>query len=73
MKIHGSPYQLAGVPDLLVLCGGLAYFLEVKLPGERPTKIQRHRMAEIELVGGAVCAVVRSVDEAAEVVFGECR
>lgn len=64
MKIHGGPYQLAGVPDLLCVRDGRALFLEVKRPGEKPTAIQRARMDEIKTVGGAVCAVVTSVEEA---------
>jgi hypothetical protein len=64
MKIHGGPYQLAGVPDLLCLKEGRAVFLEVKQPGNKPTAIQCHRMNEIETEGGAVCHVVTSKEEA---------
>lgn len=64
MKIHGGPYQMAGVPDLLCLKHGLAMFFEVKQPGKKPTKIQVARMAEIERVGGARCHVVTSKSEA---------
>jgi hypothetical protein len=65
MKIHGGPYQLSGVPDLLCLKNGHAMFLEVKQPGKHPTAIQRKRMNEIEREGGAVCHVVHSKEEAA--------
>lgn len=64
MKIHGGPYQLAGVPDLLCLKGGRAMFLEVKQPGKKATEIQARRMNEIETQGGAVCHVVTSKEEA---------
>ena len=64
MKIHGGPYQLAGVPDLLCLRHGRALFLEVKQPGKQPTEIQRRRMNEIETVGGAMCHVVNSKEQA---------
>ena len=64
MKIHGGPYQLAGVPDLLCLQHGRAVFLEVKQPGKKATEIQRRRMNEIETQGGAVCHVVTSKEEA---------
>lgn len=64
MKIHGGPYQLSGVPDLLCIKEGRAVFLEVKQPGKKPTEIQRRRMNEIETEGGAVCHVVTSKEEA---------
>jgi Holliday junction resolvase len=64
MKIHGGPYQLAGVPDLLCIRRGTALFLEVKQPGKKPTAIQVRRMAEIESTGGAKCGVVTSKEEA---------
>jgi len=64
MKIHGGPYQLAGVPDLLCLKDGRAMFLEVKQPGKKATEIQARRMNEIETQGGAACHVVTSKEEA---------
>ncbi len=66
MKIHGGPYQLAGVPDLLLLKNGSAVFFEVKQPGRQPTAIQRRRMNEIETKGGAPCHVVTSKEQARE-------
>lgn len=65
MKVHGGPYQLSGVPDLLCIKAGRAMFLEVKQPGKHPTEIQRRRMNEIETVGGAACHVVTSKEQAA--------
>lgn len=64
MKIHGGPYQMSGVPDVLCVKRGVAVFLEVKRPGEKPTEIQKARMEEIRRVGGAECAVVTSKEEA---------
>lgn len=64
MKIHGGPYQMSGVPDLLCLKDGRAVFLEVKQPGKRPTAIQSRRMTEIERVGGAACHVVTNKEQA---------
>lgn len=64
MKIHGGPYQLAGVPDLLLLKNGNALFFEVKQPGKQPTPLQLRRMAEIEREGGAACYVVTSKEQA---------
>lgn len=64
MKIHGGPYQLAGVPDLLCIKHGKAVFLEVKQPGKKATEIQARRMNEIETQGGAACFVVHNYEEA---------
>lgn len=64
MKIHGGPYQLSGVPDLLCIKDGRAMFFEVKQPGNTPTLIQKRRMNEIECVGGAACHVVTSREQA---------
>lgn len=64
MKIHGSQYQLAGVPDLLCLKAGLAAFIEVKQPGKQPTAIQRKRMQEIASIGRVACFVASDVETA---------
>ena len=51
------------MPDVLAIKEGRAAFLEVKRPGQEPTRIQRHRMRELEAAGAAV-AVVTSAGEA---------
>lgn len=63
-KIAGGPMQMAGVPDLLCVKRGLAVFLEVKRPGEKPRPLQVQRIREIREIGGAVAEVVTSRDEA---------
>jgi hypothetical protein len=67
MKIAGGPFQRAGVPDLLLIKRGFAVFLEVKVPGKKPTPLQVRVMGEIKEVGGAVTAVVTSRSEAERV------
>lgn len=64
-KIHGSAFQ-SGLPDVLCIKHGAAVWLEVKRPGQRPTPHQEATMAEISRVGGALCYVVTSRQEAAE-------
>lgn len=64
MKVHGGPYQMSGVPDLLCVKDGRAVWLEVKQPGKQPTDLQRRRMNEIERVGGSPCHVVTSKKQA---------
>lgn len=62
-KMHGNQFMLAGLPDVLALKNGRAAWMEVKRPGESPTKVQEHRMRELARAGCAV-SVVRSADDA---------
>lgn len=62
-KFHGNAYSMSGVPDVLLVKDGRAYWLECKRPGEEPTKIQLHRMRELAAAGCPV-AVVTSAAEA---------
>lgn len=62
-KFHGNAYSMAGVPDVLAIKDGRAYWMEVKRPGEEPTRIQLHRMRELKAAGCPV-AVVTSAAEA---------
>lgn len=66
LKIHGGPFQVSGIPDLLCVRTGRAVWMEVKQPGRRPTAIQKRRMEELERFGGTPCAVVTSKEEARE-------
>ena len=68
MKLHGGPMQRAGVPDLLVLYCGVAFFFELKAPDGEATKLQLHTMQQIKDAGGTV-SVVRSAQEAMEIIF----
>lgn len=63
LKIHGGPYQQVGVPDLLAVKDGHAFFFEVKQPGKSPTLRQEEEMRRLK-DAGAVVGVVTSVDEA---------
>jgi hypothetical protein len=71
-KVHGSPYQVAGLPDLLVCVDGLLVGLEVKFihPGEsrqhaldRVTVRQQVQINRIHVAGGTA-GVVTSAEEA---------
>lgn len=64
-KLHGSPMQRAGIPDLLVVYHGLALFFEIKAPGRKVSPLQMHVMDEIQLAHGRVW-VIRSVLELEE-------
>ena len=65
MKIHGSIYQETGIPDLIGVCKGKFFALEVKLPGKEATasdmqKLQIKQIAE----NGGYATVVSSVADA---------
>lgn len=75
-KIHGSPYQRSGLPDLVVILSGRVAGLEVKAaaPGEsdeharqRVTPLQQACLDEMARAG-AHTGVIISVEEALEAV-----
>jgi len=75
-KVVGSPYQMAGVPDLLLCIEGRLIGLEVKFirPGEshahameRTSPQQRVQIDRIRVAGGGA-ATVTSIPEAMAVI-----
>lgn len=76
LKVHGGPYQRAGVPDLIAVVDGHPFAFEVKAPrpGEsrealerRVTALQRKELANLTQAGAKV-AVVASVEEVLAIV-----
>lgn len=74
--VVGNPYQVSGIPDLLVLVDGRFIALEVKhrKPGEslkhaigRVTPLQRVKIGKINRAGGTAAAVM-SVNEALDLI-----
>lgn len=63
VKTHGGKYGKRGIPDLLICYKGIFVGLEVKRPGQKPTKLQREHLAAIEAAGG-YSEVVCSAKEA---------
>lgn len=66
-KVHGGPFQPAGIPDLLGCVDGQFFAFEVKRPGKRPSAIQRKVMGIIQEAGG-VAEVVYTPTQAEEYV-----
>lgn len=62
LKVHGGPYQRAGIPDLLLCCRGRLLAVEFKAPGEAPTRLQALELASLAEAGAAtlVCASLES-------------
>jgi hypothetical protein len=68
VKIHGGPYQAAGIPDILGCILGQFVALEVKMPDGSPlSKLQKIQISRIKKAGG-LAYVVTSVGEAVNVV-----
>lgn len=57
LKVQGgSNYPSTGVPDILTCIRGTFVGIEVKQPGEKPTKIQKYQMDQINKSGGVAFA-----------------
>lgn len=63
-KVHGEAFGTAGEPDVDAVVDGRAVKLEVKRPGgTKPTPLQARALDRWQ-DAGALCGVVRSVDDA---------
>lgn len=62
-KTHGGSYgTIAGLPDVECIKGGRVAWIEVKRPGEEPTRMQLHRQRELASYGCAVTTVTSAAD-----------
>lgn len=59
---HGSAYSGSGEPDITALYRGRFLAIEVKRPGEKPTRIQEHVLQKYK-EAGAITLVAESVDD----------
>ena len=68
-KIHGSAAMMAGLPDLIACYKGCFLGVEVKQPGNKPTKRQIYVHSLIAAAGGVVITAT-SVDDVSSVIEG---
>lgn len=70
-KVWGGPFMPAGIPDLIGCVDGLFFAFEVKLPkkSSKPSAIQLETIRDIVMKGGGVATIVRSEEEAVEIVL----
>lgn len=61
-KTHGGMFGKAGKPDITGCFRGWRFEIEVKRPGNRPTKLQERELARWAAAGAHV-AVVHSLEE----------
>jgi len=66
-KVHGGPYQIAGLPDIIGCYSGRFVAIEVKRPGNTPTKLQLAIMKKLADAGATV-GVAYSVEEAQAII-----
>ena len=67
VKIHGNSYTERGTPDIIGNYHGRAFVIENKVPGEEPTAIQQHRMAEWRAAGAVVLLCVDPAETIREI------
>ena len=65
-KTWGGGYGNAGKPDITGCLSGRRFELEVKVPGGKPTPLQKITLEQWK-EAGAIVAVVHSVDEVKEI------
>ncbi len=61
-KTHGGGLTRSGIPDIAASYKGRFLALEVKQPGNYPTRLQKHELDRAHRAG-AIAAVVRSRDD----------
>jgi hypothetical protein len=62
-KRHGTSHGTAGDPDLYGLWRGVAWELELKAPGQKPTPLQTERLREWR-EAGAIAGIVDNAQDA---------
>jgi len=67
VKIHGGPYQVAGLPDIVGCYQGRFFGLEVKLPGKEhkltaKQNLTLRRIKEAGGISGMVIDPIQAVD-----------
>ena len=69
-KIHGGPYQAGGIADILGCWRGRFIAIELKMPGEEPTELQKDFLDDVHYSGGRA-GVAFSVQEALDIRDGK--
>ena len=72
LKTHVSSFQRQGEPDVTVCYKGRYLAFELKVKGNKPTKLQEHKMCEIRRAGGIamVARTLKEVEEALDEISG---
>ena len=69
IKTHVSAYQSQGEPDLVCCYKGYFVAFELKIPGNKPSELQKLKMNKIQRAGGTAIAAYSLKD--IEVILNE--
>lgn len=72
VKIHGGPFQQAGIPDIIGCWKGRFIGIEAKMPGNGPSGIQKLTLTALEKSGARV-GIAYTVKEALAIRDGEIK
>lgn len=61
-KNHGNQYSVIGLPDIMCLYRGKLICIEVKIPGNKPTKLQEVTLQKLKDAGAIVGIAYSSQD-----------
>ena len=61
-KNHGNQYSVIGLPDLMCVYKGRIICIEVKIPGNVPTKLQEVTLGKLT-DAGAICCIAYSIED----------
>lgn len=61
-KNHGNQYSVIGLPDLMCVYKGKIICIEVKISGNKPTKLQEVIIRKLT-DAGAICCIAYSIED----------
>ena len=61
-KNHGNQYSVIGLPDIMCVYEGKIVCIEVKVPGNTPTKLQEITLKKLK-EAGAITGIAYSIED----------
>lgn len=65
-KNHGNQYSVMGLPDIMCIHKGKMICIEVKMPGNKPTKLQEVTLQKLK-EAGAIVGIAYSIQDVKEI------
>lgn len=66
-KNHGNQYSVIGLPDIMCVYKGKIICIEVKIPGNKPTKLQEVTLQKLSNAG-AITGVAYSIEDVEKII-----
>jgi len=66
-KNHGNQYSVIGLPDIMCVHKGKIICIEVKIPGNKPTKLQEVTLQKLSNAG-AITGVAYSIEDVEKII-----